>query len=112
MTSLFLSQESDDDEEDDDVVIPTLPEVLENFNAIQSAAALNHHHHSLADKETNTECVFVQPSGSPATWSNNQKVLQSQNRGKEETAVQALVKRSQTFSPSAPINKSDYICKV
>ncbi len=52
--------------------------------------------HKKADKETNTECVFVQlPESSTSPPS-----------------ASALVKRSQTFTPSAPINKADYICRV
>lgn len=54
----------------------------------------------MADKETNTECVFLQPSASP------------RKSGPLTDSVSALVKRSQTFSPSAPINKSDYNCRV
>ncbi len=83
-----------------------------------------------ADKETNTECVFLLPSGAPPWLSTggNRRGLAGKGTTIATTAVasstgdsqsvasasvaSALVKRSQTFSPSAPINKSDYVCKV
>ena len=83
----------------------------------------------LVDAETNTECVFLSPSA--ATSSSNphrgdvRKSLRpsaaTTNTGSSSmvppvndtsSSVSSLVRRSQTFSPSAPINKNDYVCKV
>ena len=50
------------------------------------------------DKETNTECVFLPEKG---------------NKRREESSRAAMViKRSQTFSPSAAVTKSQYVCRV
>lgn len=86
-------EDEDEDEEADDIVIPSVTEVLNSFSVISSINAAQ------TDKETNTECVFLQPSAA-ASW------------GRRVGPEPALVKRSQTFSPSAPISKNDYICRV
>ncbi|KAK3922478.1 Protein kibra [Frankliniella fusca] len=50
------------------------------------------------DKETNTECVFLPEKG---------------NKRLEECSRTAMViKRSQTFSPSAAVSKSQYVCRL
>lgn len=52
------------------------------------------------DKETNTECVFIPEKG-------------ARKRGSGEEPTRAIViKRSQTFSPSAAVSKNQYICRV
>ena len=55
------------------------------------------------DKETNTECVFIQPPLIGRKWTNEETRL---------AAASTVVKRSKTFSPSAPISKSQYNCRV
>eukprot|EP00095_Tigriopus_kingsejongensis_P003652 maker-scaffold11_size778918-snap-gene-0.11 protein:Tk03652 transcript:maker-scaffold11_size778918-snap-gene-0.11-mRNA-1 annotation:"protein kibra-like isoform 1" len=92
---------SDDEHEEFDMqgdILPSEKEIMFTLNAMEQEE--EQRHQDLADKETNTECVFLQPSASP--------------RKATPTAdsVSALVKRSQTFSPSAPINKSDYNCRL
>ncbi|GFQ74226.1 protein kibra [Trichonephila clavata] len=52
----------------------------------------------LCDKETNTECVFLP-----------EKALKKRS---EEATKSAAIKRSQTFSPSAAVNKHQYICRL
>lgn len=52
----------------------------------------------LCDKETNTECVFLP-----------EKALKKRT---DEASKSAVIKRSQTFSPSAAVNKHQYICRV
>ncbi len=95
--------EDDEDEDDqDDVVIPTLPEVMDSLEAISA---------SQRDQETNTECVFVVPSGAP--W--NAGVASPRRPGASTAppaAPSALVRRSQTFSPAGLTSKNDYTCKV
>lgn len=49
------------------------------------------------DKETNTECVFLPEKGS---------------KRREESRAAMVIKRSQTFSPSAAVAKSQYVCRV
>ena len=66
------------------------------------------------DAETNTECVFIQPMvGRKGTQGQADSVLSrlavvSGGGGGGGVSV----KRSKTFSPSAPINKSQYNCRV
>lgn len=50
------------------------------------------------DKETNTECVFLPEKGS--------------KRREECSRAAMVIKRSQTFSPSAAVAKSQYVCRV
>lgn len=50
------------------------------------------------DKETNTECVFIPEKG-------------TRKKSNESTRAK-IIKRSQTFSPSAAVNKNQYICRV
>jgi protein KIBRA len=95
-----LQESEDEDEDEDEVVIPSITEVLNAISNHQSRPP----HPDLTDKETNTECVFLQPSGSQNPGWNR--------RTGPDAATSALVKRSQTFTPSAPINKNDYICRV
>ncbi|KAJ9601061.1 hypothetical protein L9F63_000796, partial [Diploptera punctata] len=52
------------------------------------------------DKETNTECVFIPEKG-------------VRKRGSGEEPSRAIViKRSQTFSPSAAVSRNQYICRL
>ena len=74
----------------------------------------------LVDAQTNTECVFLSPSAASNSINSRGKPLtptMNSNTGltvpsNENNSVSALVRRSQTFTPSAPINKNDYVCKV
>ena len=60
------------------------------------------------DAGTNTECVFIQPVAGRKN-SQTDSVL---SRLASASSGGASVKRSKTFSPSAPINKSQYNCRV
>ena len=72
----------------------------------------------LADKQTNTECVFVAPNaGLPKNHKRpvlvaNAAASVAANAAPDPGLPSSLVRRSQTFTPSAPVNKSDYVCKV
>merc|ERR1711936_1073531 len=54
------------------------------------------------DAETNTECVFIQQP----------QVGRKSSLPASSTAISSSVKRSKTFSPSAPINKTEYNCRL
>merc|ERR1719361_2135781 len=58
------------------------------------------------DAETNTECVFIQPVAGRKS-SQADSVL-----SRLASSAGSSVKRSKTFSPSAPINKSQYNCRL
>ena len=62
------------------------------------------------DAGTNTECVFIQPVAGRKN-SQTDSVL-SRLASASSGGAGASVKRSKTFSPSAPINKSQYNCRV
>ncbi|CAG0920590.1 unnamed protein product [Notodromas monacha] len=55
-----------------------------------------------ADRETNTECTFL-PCRRPP--SSAEAMVASAHRA-------AIVRRSKTFSPSAPLSKQEYICRL
>ena len=59
------------------------------------------------DKETNTECAFL-PEKSRHRFNDKKIVLLKDNLNIDDR----LVKRSQTFSPSAVVTKSRYICRL
>ncbi|XP_053686363.1 protein kibra [Sabethes cyaneus] len=63
-----------------------------------------------ADKETNTECAFLPEKGRRRL----NDVARNSNSTIEENSVldDRLVKRSQTFSPSAVASKARYICRL
>lgn len=66
----------------------------------------------MADKETNTECAFL-PEKSRARMHERSQVLSTSALSKDgETAEERVVKRSQTFSPSAVVNKCRYVCRL
>ncbi|KAK7874477.1 hypothetical protein R5R35_001564 [Gryllus longicercus] len=50
------------------------------------------------DKETNTECVFIPEKGI--------------RKRPDEPARAIVIKRSQTFSPSAAVSRNQYICRL
>ena len=74
------------------------------------------------DAETNTECVFIQPmvgrKGSQADSVLSRLAAVSGGGAglspglSPGVSAGVSVKRSKTFSPSAPINKSQYNCRV
>lgn len=51
------------------------------------------------DQETNTECVFMPEQG-------------ARKKSTDDSARAKIIKRSQTFSPSAAVTKNQYICRV
>merc|ERR1712223_1039422 len=90
----------DSDLTSDDIVIPSEPCSLKAFDMDTFLK------NSKTDRETNTECVFVQPSGTPR--GSNGLGLGTRPKVKE------VVKRSKTFSPkdaqdklSVKLNRSD-----
>lgn len=63
-----------------------------------------------ADKETNTECAFLPEKGRRRL---NDPARTSNSTIEENSVVDdRLVKRSQTFSPSAVASKARYICRL
>lgn len=59
------------------------------------------------DKETNTECVFIPEQGKQRKLSAAGVVPGAVHDDKS-----IVIKRSQTFSPSAAVSRNHYICRV
>lgn len=57
------------------------------------------------DKETNTECAFL-----PEKHRN--RFMDKPASSSSDTFDERVVKRSQTFSPSAVVSKNRYICRL
>lgn len=69
------------------------------------------------DKETNTECAFLpekQRNRFPtaAVSANNVAAEKLSNSIQDNVIDERVVKRSQTFSPSAVVSKNRYICRL
>lgn len=64
----------------------------------------------MADKETNTECMFMPPSASLAGSRNS--LAPPRVEGADPRPGIPVIKRSQTFTPSAAVGKSNYVCRV
>lgn len=97
--SFHVDNEEDEDSDDDEFMIN---ENTDSF-IFPISQALN------VDAETNTECVFIQQpviGRKPSREENLVKLGQNHSSGS------SVVKRSKTFSPSAPINKSQYNCRL
>lgn len=60
------------------------------------------------DKETNTECVFIPEQGKQRRLSAAGVVAGVIHDDKNSI----VIKRSQTFSPSAAVSRNHYICRV
>lgn len=63
------------------------------------------------DKETNTECAFP-PEKSRARDRSSMLSNSSLSKEKLDSIDERSVKRSQTFSPSAVVSKSRYVCRL
>lgn len=65
------------------------------------------------DKETNTECAFLpEKQRSRLSDKSSTSSLLSTSTSKDGTIDERVVKRSQTFSPSAVVSKARYNCRL
>ncbi|PSN40195.1 hypothetical protein C0J52_12889 [Blattella germanica] len=100
-------EEDDDDDDDEEGIIvefcqeDILEDVLEHAeDTAVMTDSLIEFPTDTHDKETNTECVFIPEKG-----------IRRRGSG-EEPARAIVIKRSQTFSPSAAVSKNQYICRL
>lgn len=100
------SEDEDDDEDEDEEGITVdfrqgdrLEVVLENYDPCE-----NDDDDRYTDKQTNTECTFYPEHA-------KQMKLAAAN-GTACLDERGVIKRSQTFSPSAAVSKNHYICKL
>lgn len=61
------------------------------------------------DKETNTECIFIPEQGKHRKLSAASVAMPGAMHDDKNSIV---IKRSQTFSPSAAVSRNHYICRV
>lgn len=129
--------ENDEDEDDDDdessttedrqsteqMLAAYINEVTEDFcrvNSTRNASSISHVSlvtpSETVDKETNTECAFLpEKSRTPRGHdrSSTSSILSNSSSSKELAPIdERVVKRSQTFSPSAVVSKSRYVCRL
>lgn len=97
--SFQVDNEEEDDSDDDEFMIN---ENTDSF-IFPTSQALN------VDAETNTECVFIQQPVIGRKQSREENLVKV---GQNPSNSCSVVKRSKTFSPSAPINKSQYNCRL
>ncbi|XP_047003394.1 protein kibra isoform X1 [Schistocerca americana] len=95
--------DDEDDEEEDGIIVEFCQEdlleaVLEHAEDTAVPEDSNDFSVDTSDKETNTECVFIPEKGV--------------RKRPEESARTIVIKRSQTFSPSAAIGRNQYICRL
>lgn len=74
----------------------------------QEDEELNDETRQTEDKETNTECVFIPEQGKQRKLSAAGVAPGAVHDDKNSI----VIKRSQTFSPSAAVSKNHYICRV
>uniref|UniRef100_A0A336MHJ1 CSON001615 protein n=1 Tax=Culicoides sonorensis TaxID=179676 RepID=A0A336MHJ1_CULSO len=99
-----LNIDSDEDEQDEDESELTLNQLQlcdNTMYAVYAESQMNNNAPGI-DKETNTECAFLP----------EKKKTKQLNSTKIESTEERIVKRSQTFSPSAVVPKIRYVCRL
>ncbi|CAK9813165.1 Protein kibra [Anthophora plagiata] len=97
-----------DDEEGIIVEFMMEDNVLEDVLEHEEDEELNEEARQTQDKETNTECVFIPEQGKQRKLSAAGVVSNVMHDDKNSI----VIKRSQTFSPSAAVSKNHYICRL
>ncbi|XP_014488000.1 PREDICTED: protein kibra [Dinoponera quadriceps] len=95
-------------EEDIPVDFMTDDNVLEDVLEHEEDEELNDETRQTEDKETNTECVFIPEQGKQRKLSAAGVAPGAVHDDKNSI----VIKRSQTFSPSAAVSKNHYICRL
>ncbi|KAK8377259.1 hypothetical protein O3P69_013723 [Scylla paramamosain] len=109
--------DSDDDEEDEEEEEEleagqeeVMEEALENAEDTAVEGDSTDQLVEMADKETNTECMFMPLSASLAGSRNS--LAPPRVEGADPRPGIPVIKRSQTFTPSAAVGKSNYVCRL
>lgn len=77
---------------------------VRNFNGTTTTT-------TTVDKETNTECAFL-PEKTRTRGHDRSSILSNSSSKELDSIDERVVKRSQTFSPSAVVSKSRYVCRL
>ncbi|XP_053985871.1 protein kibra isoform X1 [Hylaeus anthracinus] len=104
------SESGSDDSDEEGIIVEFMMEdnVLEDVLEHEEDEELHEEAKQTQDKETNTECIFIPEQG-------KQRKLSA--AGVAPNAIyddrnSIVIKRSQTFSPSAAVSKNHYICRL
>lgn len=107
------SEDSDDDDDDDEdeedeeermITVEFRPN--EKLEVVLEDCGDQEEEEKYFDKQTNTECAFY------PEHAKQMKLNAATNGGLSPLDDRGAIKRSQTFSPSAHVNKNHYICKL
>lgn len=103
------SESGSEDSDEEGIIMEFMMEdnVLEDVLEHEEDEELNEAKQT-QDKETNTECVFIPEQGKQRKLSAAGVVPNAMYDDKNSI----VIKRSQTFSPSAAVSKNHYICRL
>lgn len=125
LANCLKSPEEEDEDDDDDsdtgsedsdeegIIVEfmmednVLEDVLEHEEEEELAEEANN---QTSDKETNTECIFIPEQGKQRKLS--AAGVNNVPGAAHEDKNSIVIKRSQTFSPSAAVTRNHYICRV
>lgn len=100
---------SEDSDEEGIIVEFTMDDnILEDVLEHEEDEELNEEGRQTQDKETNTECVFIPEQGKQRKLSAAGVAPGAIHDDKNSI----VIKRSQTFSPSAAVSRNHYICRL
>ncbi|XP_076757502.1 WW and C2 domain containing protein kibra isoform X1 [Xylocopa sonorina] len=104
------SESGSEDSDEEGIIVEFAMEdnVLEDVLEHEEEEELSEEARHTQDKETNTECVFIPEQGKQRKLS-AAGVASSVMHDDKNSIV---IKRSQTFSPSAAVSKNHYICRL
>ncbi|XP_066941887.1 protein kibra isoform X1 [Macrobrachium rosenbergii] len=103
-------EEEEEDEEPEECQEVVMEEALENAEDTAVEGDSTDQLVEMADKETNTECMFMPLSASLA--GSRTSLAASKMDATQPKPGIPVIKRSQTFTPSAAVGKSNYVCRL
>ncbi|XP_015593116.1 protein kibra [Cephus cinctus] len=104
------SDSGSEDSDEEGIIVEFMMEdnVLEDVLEHEEDEELAEEENQTQDKETNTECIFIPEQGKQRKLSAAGVVPGAIHDDKNSI----VIKRSQTFSPSAAVSRNHYICRL
>ncbi|XP_078043817.1 WW and C2 domain containing protein kibra isoform X2 [Augochlora pura] len=104
------SESGSEDSDEEGIIVEFMMEdnILEDVLEHEEDEELTEETKQTEDKETNTECIFIPEQGKQRKLSAAGVTPNSIYDDKNSI----VIKRSQTFSPSAAVSKTHYICRL
>ncbi|XP_033333541.2 WW and C2 domain containing protein kibra isoform X2 [Megalopta genalis] len=104
------SESGSEDSDEEGIIVEFMMEdnILEDVLEHEEDEELTEETKQTEDKETNTECIFIPEQGKQRKLSAAGVTPNSIYDDKNSI----VIKRSQTFSPSAAVSKNHYICRL